>query len=192
MRGTSMRHELLLFMQEDCCELQSTLHSLFALSCVLHVAQMGQNRLQLLPAAAYTCQIMQRSTTAVRFVYVFACRRKELLALREVRQKELDAGKLPDFLGSTKAVGEDDSGMQSILLDGCCWPPCIMNVDQLACLLMSSAVLLCIGARGGQLAGSQACTWPCGSPCGNNRSSFPKQDGDQCKQLWCYAIHGRL
>lgn len=174
MRGTSMRHELLLFMQEDCCDLQSTLHSLFALSCVLHVAQMCQNRLQPPP------------------LYVFACRRKELLALREVRQKELDAGKLPDFLSSTKAVGEDDSGMQSILLYGCCWPPCIMKVDQLACLLMSSAVLLCIGARGGQLAGSQACTWPCGSPCGNNRSSFPKQDGDQCKQLWCYAIHGRL
>ena len=34
----------------------------------------------------------------------FEGRRQELLALRAARQKEFDAGKLPDFLPQTKAI----------------------------------------------------------------------------------------
>ncbi|VVT53607.1 uncharacterized protein SAPINGB_P003659 [Magnusiomyces paraingens] len=37
----------------------------------------------------------------------FNARRKELLAKRVVRQKEIDAGKLPDFLPETKYIRED-------------------------------------------------------------------------------------
>ena len=39
----------------------------------------------------------------------FNARRKELLKLREVRQKELDRGVLPDFLPETKHIREDPS-----------------------------------------------------------------------------------
>jgi len=40
---------------------------------------------------------------------VFNERRKELLKLREIRQKELDRGVLPDFLPETKHIREDPS-----------------------------------------------------------------------------------
>ncbi len=36
----------------------------------------------------------------------FGARRRELLARREVRQKEIDAGRLPEFLPETKHVRE--------------------------------------------------------------------------------------
>ncbi|HVB49059.1 MAG TPA: malate synthase A, partial [Burkholderiales bacterium] len=38
----------------------------------------------------------------------FEARRQELLARRAVRQKEFDAGKLPDFLAETRQVRESD------------------------------------------------------------------------------------
>jgi malate synthase len=38
----------------------------------------------------------------------FESRRQELLAARAARQKEFDAGKLPDFLPQTKAIREGD------------------------------------------------------------------------------------
>ncbi|MGH9521430.1 MAG: hypothetical protein ACRD3E_02730, partial [Terriglobales bacterium] len=38
----------------------------------------------------------------------FEPRRQELLARRRARQKELDAGKLPDFLPETKKVRESE------------------------------------------------------------------------------------
>jgi malate synthase len=52
------------------------------------------------------------SDQAVAFVAklqrTFGARRKELLAMRVERQKEFDAGKLPDFLPSTAAVRSSD------------------------------------------------------------------------------------
>ncbi|HVC11604.1 MAG TPA: malate synthase A, partial [Burkholderiales bacterium] len=38
----------------------------------------------------------------------FEARRQELLARRAARQKEFDAGKLPDFLAETRQVRESD------------------------------------------------------------------------------------
>src|SRR3954466_13209384 len=38
----------------------------------------------------------------------FGARRKELLAARAARQKEFDAGKLPDFLADTKKIRDDE------------------------------------------------------------------------------------
>lgn len=52
------------------------------------------------------------TTDALKFIAGlhrrFNGRRKELLALREARQKDLDAGKLPDFLPDTRAIREGD------------------------------------------------------------------------------------
>lgn len=39
----------------------------------------------------------------------FNHRRKELLARRDARQQQLDAGVLPDFLPETRAIREDDT-----------------------------------------------------------------------------------
>src|SRR5438105_2323833 len=39
----------------------------------------------------------------------FGARREELLARRVARQRELDAGKLPDFLTETKSIRDDPS-----------------------------------------------------------------------------------
>ena len=43
---------------------------------------------------------------AARLQRAFGGRRNELLARRAVRQAELDAGKLPDFLPETRAIRE--------------------------------------------------------------------------------------
>ncbi len=43
----------------------------------------------------------------------FETRRRELLASRAARQKEFDAGKLPDFLDATKGVRESDWGISA-------------------------------------------------------------------------------
>ncbi len=52
------------------------------------------------------------SPDALRFVAKlqreFGSRRRELLALRSIRQKEIDAGKFPDFLAETKHIREAD------------------------------------------------------------------------------------
>jgi malate synthase len=45
---------------------------------------------------------------AARLQRAFGGRRSELLARRDVRQKEIDAGKLPDFLAETRAIREGD------------------------------------------------------------------------------------
>ncbi len=45
---------------------------------------------------------------AVKLQRAFGGRRQELLALRAQRQKEFDAGKLPDFLPQTRSVREGD------------------------------------------------------------------------------------
>src|SRR5829696_8609646 len=45
---------------------------------------------------------------AARLQRAFGGRRAELLARREARQAEFDAGKLPDFLPETRAVREAD------------------------------------------------------------------------------------
>ena len=47
------------------------------------------------------------------------CRRKQLLAARDARQKELDAGKLPDFLPETKAVSDRTACRVDCLIDVC-------------------------------------------------------------------------
>lgn len=39
----------------------------------------------------------------------FNARRKELLKRRDVRQQEIDAGKMPDFLPETEAIRADDT-----------------------------------------------------------------------------------
>ncbi|MBK8322219.1 MAG: malate synthase A [Betaproteobacteria bacterium] len=45
---------------------------------------------------------------AAKLLRQFGARREELLAARALRQKEFDAGKLPDFLAATKSVRDAD------------------------------------------------------------------------------------
>ena len=45
---------------------------------------------------------------AAKLLRQFGPRRVELLAIRAERQKEFDAGKMPDFLPSTKSIRESD------------------------------------------------------------------------------------
>ncbi|HYM36333.1 MAG TPA: hypothetical protein VET48_13105, partial [Steroidobacteraceae bacterium] len=47
----------------------------------------------------------------------FAPRVEQLLAARVVRQKEIDAGKLPDFLSETKNIRESDWRVTTIPAD---------------------------------------------------------------------------
>jgi len=54
---------------------------------------------------------------AAKLQRAFGGRRDELLALRGVRQLELDAGKLPDFLPETRAIREGDWTCGSIPAD---------------------------------------------------------------------------
>ncbi len=63
-------------------------------------AEIKDSYLQILtPEALEFLALLQRQ---------FGARRKELLAKRIERQKEIDAGKMPDFLPETRSVREDD------------------------------------------------------------------------------------
>jgi hypothetical protein len=76
----------------------------------------------------------------------FNGRRKELLARRDARQQQLDAGVLPDFLPETRAIREDDSWR--------CAPPAPGLVDR------------CGGTRNGSRQRAAALPWdrPAGPP----------------------------
>jgi malate synthase len=54
---------------------------------------------------------------AARLQRAFGPRRNELLALRAARQREFDAGKLPDFLPHTRAIREGDWTCASVPAD---------------------------------------------------------------------------
>jgi malate synthase len=128
-------------------------------------------------------------------------RRKELLARRDVRQREIDEGRMPTFIPETKHIREGlwkaappAPGLADRRVEitgGCMRLPGRASMH--AASLPSRARMQLLGPPGLSphplLHGDPAASPP---PRSKRRTRRAQEDGDQRPQLWSSHLHGRL